>query len=161
MGKDWIENSPLLWAKGLSVRARNWGNPKRNGKIVLLKWRRTCGLSNLPWLLATSNHQVVLPHRVQVTINLKSNSCLVGLNQGLSCEPANQIMVLQETIYQSLLGLPGMLLYFYWHTELYLEMWSTRSAILYLWKTLEQNKTYLHCTIRAVSKWITTFHSIK
>ena len=32
----------------LGVRARNKRNSKRNDKKKLLKWRRACGLSNLP-----------------------------------------------------------------------------------------------------------------
>ena len=60
-------------------------------------------------------------------------------------------MILQETIEQSLLRLPKMLLCIYWHTELYLNMWSCKIVKLYLSKTQEQKKLYLQCTIRAKS----------
>ena len=79
MGKDKMENSTWLWARRLGVRARNLRNPSRKGKIILLKWRRACGLSNLPWLLATSNYQEVLLQQVQVTINSKSKLLSSGI----------------------------------------------------------------------------------
>ena len=60
---------------------------------------------------------------------------------------------------ESLLGLPRILLCNYWYTGLYLNIWSPKSVILYLCKTLEKKKTYLHCTIRAKSKWMTTLQS--
>lgn len=49
------------------------------GKKNLLTRRRACGLSNLPWLLATSNYQEVLLQQVQVIINSKSKLLSCGI----------------------------------------------------------------------------------
>ena len=66
------------------VRARNKRNSKRNNKKKkLLKWRRACGLSNLPWLLATCSYQEVLLQQVQATLTWNKNCCLLELNHGL------------------------------------------------------------------------------
>ena len=94
----------------LGVSARNKRNPKRNGKKKLLKLRRACGLSNLPWLLATSSYmyQEVLLQPVQAAINLKSKLaprwtwtmvCHVKLLDNFL-----QIMVLQELSSRESLG---------------------------------------------------------
>ena len=65
----------------------------------------------------------------------------VELNHGLSCEAANQIMVLQETTYQSLQWPHRKLLCIYWHTALYLDMWSPKSVIVELLWTFVVNCT--------------------
>ena len=80
MGKDLMENGPRLLAKeGVGCKSKKLRNPMRNGKKILLKWKRACRLSNLPWLLATSSHQKVLLQPVQATINLKSKLLSSGV----------------------------------------------------------------------------------
>ena len=80
MGKDLMENGPRLLAKeGVGCKSKKLRNPMRNGQKILLKWKRACRLSNLPWLLATSSHQKVLLQPVQATINLKSKLLSSGV----------------------------------------------------------------------------------
>ena len=52
-------------------------------KKNLLKLRRACGLSNLPWLLATCSYQEVLLQQVQATLTWNKNCCPLELNHGL------------------------------------------------------------------------------
>ena len=69
----------MIVSQRIGCKSKKLKKCQDEGKKNLLKWRRACGLSNLPWLLATSNYQEVLLQQVQVTINSKSKLLSSGI----------------------------------------------------------------------------------
>ena len=131
---------------------------QEEGKKNLLTWRRACGLSNLPWLLATSNYQEVLLQQVQVTINSKSKLLSSGiepwsvmwncwLNYGFS---GNYLIEPPRTPLETFE-------YLNWHTELYIP-WHvvTQTCKIVSVQNLGPKKPYLQSTISTKSRWMTT-----
>ena len=104
-----MENS--LWVKEeAGCKCKELKKSQEEWQKKFLKLGRACGLSNLPWLLATSSYmyQEVLLQPVQAAINLKSKLA-PGWTWTMVChvkllDNFLQIMVLQEMSSRESLG---------------------------------------------------------
>ena len=146
----------MIVSQRVGCKSKKLKKYQKEGKKNLLTWRRACGLSNLPWLLATSNYQEVLLQQVQVTINSKSKFVSSGiepwsvmwncwLNYGFAgnCLVEPSRTPLDTFVY--LLAhwtIP-------WHVV-------TQTGKIVSVQNLGPKKPYLQSTISTKSRWMTT-----